>query len=222
MDVRMLMEKEIDTSEFEKEQKKLSKLIKLKDAVQIDDINLIAGCEATTLGNQVICAFAVMSKDFEIIEEKFASRRAQFPYISEFRAYRELPAMIECWEKLENVPDIIIVNGHGICHPRGLGVASHFSLSVNKPTIGVASSLISGEIKNGKIIIDGKITGEELITRKGSKPIYISPGNMISLETAVKIVKKFLKEPHKLPEPLDAAHRYANKIKDELNVQSKA
>ena len=216
------MEKEIDTTDLEKEQKKLSKLIKLKDAVKMEDISLIAGCEATTLGNQVICAIAVMSKDFEIIEEKFVSRRAAFPYIAEFRAYRELPAMIECWEKLENAPDILMVNGHGICHPRGLGLASHFSLSIDKPTIGIASSLIKGEVKNGKIIIHGKITGEELITRQGSKPIYISPGNMISLETAVKIVKKFIREPHKLPEPLDAAHRYASKIKDELNVQSKA
>jgi deoxyribonuclease V len=220
--IRKLMEKEIDTTDLEKEQEKLSKMIKLKDAVKIDDISLVAGCETTTLGNQVICAIAVMSKDFEIIEEKFTSRRAEFPYISEFRAYRELPAMIECWEKLENAPDIIIVNGHGVCHPRGLGLASHFSLSISKPTIGIASSLICGEIKEGKILIDGKECGQELITRKGSKPIYVSPGNMISLETSVKIVKKFLREPHKLPEPLDAAHRYASKIKDELNVQSKA
>lgn len=212
------MEKEIDTSEIEKEQSKLSKLVSLKDSIKFENIQLIAGCETTTLGNQVICAISVMDKNFEIIEEKFSSERARFPYISAFRAYRELPAMLECWSKIENVPDLIIVNGHGILHPRKFGLASHFGISVSKPVIGIANELICGEVKKGKVYFNGKILGEELITKQGSRPVYISPGHMISLNNSVDIVKKLLREPHKLPEPLDAAHRHANKIKDELNL----
>ena len=212
------MKKEIDVSELENEQEKLSKSVKLKDAVKFDDIQMIAGCEATTLGNNVICAISVLSKDLEIIEERFSAKRAEFPYMSEFRAYRELPAMMDCWEKIENAPDVMIVNGHGILHPRKLGLASHFGILIDKPTIGIASSLICGEVKEGKVYFNGKVLGQELLTKKGSKPIYISPGHMISLNTSIEIVKKLIREPHKLPEPLDAAHRYASRIKDELNA----
>lgn len=214
------MEKEpgIDTKELEEEQEKLSKLVRLKDSIKFEDIQLIAGCEVTTLGNQVICAIAVMNKNLGVVEEKFSSQKVRFPYISAFRAYRELPVMLDCWEKIENTPDLIIVNGHGILHPRKFGVASHFGISINKPTIGVANELICGEVKDGKVHVDGKLLGQELAAKKGSKPIYISPGHMISLETSLEIVRKLIREPHKLPEPLDAAHRYANRIKDELNL----
>jgi len=212
------MEKEFDTSKLEEEQEKLSKLVKLKDSIKFDDIQLIAGCEATTLGNQIICAIVVMDKNLEIVEEKFSSQKARFPYISAFRAYRELPAMLDCWEKIENAPDLIIVNGHGILHPRKFGIASHFGISINKPTIGIANELICGEVKDGEVHVDGKVLGQELAAKKGSRPIYISPGHMISLGTSLEIVKKLIREPHKLPEPLDAAHRYANRIKDELNL----
>jgi deoxyribonuclease V len=214
----LFMEKEIDTSKIEEEQKKLSKSVILKDSFDIDEVRLIAGCEVTTLANQVICTIVVMSKDLEMIEEKFVSIRAGFPYLSAFRAYRELPAMVECWEKLENIPDVIIVNGHGILHPRKFGLASHFGLSISKPVIGIADRLICGEVKDNKVYFDGKVLGEQLTTKQGSRPIFISPGHMISLKTSVELVKKLLKEPHKLPEPLDAAHRYANRIKDELNA----
>jgi deoxyribonuclease V len=218
----MEKERNIETKKLEEEQKKLARLVKLKDSLKFEDIQLFAGCEATTLGNHVICAITVMNTNLEVIEEKFAVQRARFPYISAFRAYRELPVMMECWEKIENVPDVIIVNGHGISHPYRFGLASHFGISINKPVIGVASSLLCGEIKEGKIYFEGKVVGEEVVTKKGSNPIYVSPGHMISLNTSVEIVKKLLREPHKLPEPLDAAHRHANKVKDELNVQSKA
>ena len=114
-----------------------------------------------------------------------------------------------------------MVDGNGIAHPRGLGIASHFGLAINKPTIGIASNLMLGRVENGKIYIEKSHVGFEVITKEHASPIYVSPGHLISIGTAVKIVRESLKPPHKMPEPLHWAHRGARREMKRL-VEEKA
>jgi deoxyribonuclease V len=130
--------------------------------------------------------------------------------------------MVEAFNKLNEKPDVVFISGHGISHSR-LGLASHFSLSTGVPTIAVANSLFEENkiSDNGEDILrDNKKekVGKVLQSKENSNPIYVSPGNMISVNTAYNIVKQMIKQPHKLPEPLHLAHKYAKEIAKELNI----
>lgn len=206
----------INLKKLEEEQEKLARAIKLEDEFDFELAGRIAGIESVFLGNKIISAIVVLDEDCEIIEQEYAEEKMNFPYIPEFRAYRELPAMIQAFNKLDEKPDLVFIRGHGILHPRGLGLASHFSIVAGVPSIGIADSLIAGEEKNNDIILNGKVAGRKLETKEGSNPIFVSPGNLISLSTSVELVKKFTREPHKIPEPLRLARRYAKEIMHEL------
>ena len=151
----------------------------------------------------------------EVLEQTYFQDKVSFPYISGFRAYRELPSLVSAIGKLDEKPGLILVNAHGIAHER-LGMASHLSLSTGIPTIGIANKLLAGKIKKGDIILNKKKVGKEFISRENARPLYISPGNMVSLKTSSEIVEKLTIYPHKLPEPLHIVMRYAKKIRKEL------
>lgn len=206
----------IDLKKLEMEQKKLAKTVSLKDAIDFNLADRIAGCDTAMINNKIIAVIVVLDKDMQILEQQYVVKKPDFPYLSGFRAYRELPAMIECYNGLQEQPDVIFIEGHGIAHPRQCGIATHFGISIQKPTIGIAKKLLAGEIKEGNIIIDGKTSGVELQTKEGSRPLYISPGNMISLKTTVELTKKLTIKPHKLPEPLVQARKFANRVSDEI------
>lgn len=206
----------INIPKLEQEQTKLAKALKIRDEKDFDNITRIAGCSNAFFENKIISAIVVLDETLEIVEEKYSEEKINFPYIPGFRAYRELPSMLSCFNKLEERPDLIFIQGHGASHPR-LGLASHFSLAAGIPSIGIAEDLLSGEIKDSKIYLNKKFSSEQIITKEGSRPIYVSPGNLISLETSVKLTKKFILAPHKLPEPLIKSRKYAKSIVNELN-----
>ena len=111
----------------------------------------------------------------------------------------------------------VFIPGIGIAHPR-LGLASHFSLSANVPSIGVSNAIFDCEIKGEEIIRDGKKVGRKLITKPGSKPLYISPGNQISIDTSYALCKQFINLPHKFPEPMHLARKYGRGVEKELKA----
>jgi deoxyribonuclease V len=201
--------------ELEKEQIKLSKLLTIKDSINFDLAEVYAGVENIFKGNRIISAIILM-KENEIIEQKYVTEKVNFPYLSGFRAYRELPAMIKAFDMLEEKPDLIFVRASGIIHKKGLGLASHFSLSVNVPVIGISEDISIGEIKGKDIIFDKKILGKVLQTKKEANPLYVSPGNLISIETAEKLTKKLTTEPRKFPDVLIEAKKYAKKLLKEV------
>lgn len=211
------MKKEI--GKFKEEQVKLAKKIIKKD--DFDSIKLIAGVDQAFIGNNVISGIVVCDyKTMEPVEKKFAITKTPIPYISGFLSYRESPAAVEAFSKLENKPDILIIDAHGIAHPRFFGMASHIGLLLDIPTIGIAKKLMVGKKQDNKIVFNDKIVAQEVKTKEYSKPLYISIGHRVSLKTAVEIVNKCARPPHKLPEPLHLAHRYANKIREkELESQ---
>ena len=202
-------------NKFKEEQLRLAKKVVVKD--EFDEIKLVGGVDQSFKDNKIISAFIVCDyKTMEVVERKYAIVEASVPYIPGYLSYREAPAAVEAFLKLEKKPDIILVEAHGIAHPRKFGMASHVGLLLDKPTIGVAKKLLFGEVKNDKIVIGEEVRGFSLITKEHAKPIFISPGHKISLKTSLEIVKNCIRLPHKLPEPLYLAHRYANKIRKEI------
>lgn len=215
----------IDFKILEKEQLKLAKKIVLKDS--FEKLELIGGVDASYKENEVIAAIVVCDyKTMEIKEKVFASIKAKVPYVAGFLAFREGPAISEAYAKLQLKPDVMIFDGNGILHPRRCGLASHMGILLEQASIGVAKHLFLGELKNTKVYDGKEALAESVVTREHSKPIYISPGHKISLKTSVEIVKHCLRFPHKLPEPLHLAHRYADEVsekieKEELKVDFK-
>lgn len=196
--------------DLKQEQIKLSKKIILKD--DFKKIHTIAGIDQVYQDHEVISCIVVCDyKTLKIIEKQTAKVKASIPYIPGLLAYREMPAAIEAYNKLENKPDVIIVDGHGIAHKRRFGLASHLGLALNKPTIGLAKSLVTGIIENGKIFIEKDMVGFEFKSKPHAKPLYVSPGHLISLGTSLKVITETTKPPHKLPEPLHLAHKFAKK-----------
>jgi len=205
----------IDFNELKKEQIKLAEKVITTD--NFEKITSIAGADQFYAGNKVISAIAVCDyKSLEVIEEKHAIVEGKIPYKSGFLFYKDGPAVIEAFNKLENKPDMLIVKGNGILHPRRIGMASQVGILLDTAAIGVTKNLMLGEVKDGTIYVEKEARGYELITREHAKPIYVSPGHKVSLKTGFEIIKNCLREPHKLPEPLHLAHKYGRKVKKEL------
>ncbi len=212
------VERGIDIKALKKEQEKLSKIVVLKDAFDFANATRFAGVDLETLKTkEILASISVLDENMELVEEKYSIKPAKFPYIPGFRAYRELPAILAAYDKLEESPDVIFIEAHGISHPRGLGLASHLGVSINKPVIGIAKQILVGKEKAEDVLLNGKIIAKKVITKQGSKAFYISPGNMVSLNSAVAIVKKCIREPHKLPEPLVQARKICQRVKKEMN-----
>jgi deoxyribonuclease V len=205
--------------DLKKEQIRLAKKITAKD--DFEEINYIGGCDQAFIGNKVISAAVVMDyKTLSVVEKKYAVVEAPIQYIPGFLSYREGPAVVEAMSKLNQKPDILLVDANGILHPLRIGMASHLGILLDTPTIGVAKKLLLGEEKDGIITVDGEKRAVVLKTKEHSKPIYVSPGHRVSLKTADEVVRKCMVEGHKLPEPLHEAHKYSNKIRDKMLAES--
>jgi deoxyribonuclease V len=158
--------------------------------------------------------------DLTLLETATAKGRSSFPYIPGLLTFREAPILLEAFFKLRTRPDLILIDGHGIAHPRSMGIAAHIGLILNLPSIGCAKSRLIGthaELapERGKMIplVDGgRIVGMVLRTRDGVKPVYVSPGHKMDMETSVKIVLTLCRR-YRIPEPLRQAHILVNQLR---------
>ncbi|HEX5840443.1 MAG TPA: deoxyribonuclease V [Anaerolineales bacterium] len=151
------------------------------------------------------------------VEAVTADAPLVFPYIPGLLAFREGPAVLAAWEMLENKPDLLMFDGQGIAHPRGIGIASLMGLWLERPTIGVAKSRLYG--KHTEVgaargdraeLLDrkGNVIGTVLRTRERTNPLYISPGHRIDVQHATEFVMACLIG-YRLPEPTRWAHKIA-------------
>jgi deoxyribonuclease V len=207
----------IDIKKLEDEQTRLAKQLELKDKIDFSLADRFGAIETIFVKNKILCCIIVCDKNYEILDRAYVFDKVVFPYIAGFRDYRELSSMIEAYAKLNEKPDVVFIQGQGIIHPR-LGLASHFSLNAGVPSIGVSNSVINCKIKGEDIFSNEKKTGKVLISKLQSKPMYVSPGNQISLDSAYELCKKFINLPHKLPEPMHLAGKYSREVKKELGV----
>src|SRR3989344_2746701 len=168
----------MDLVELKREQAKLSYRVKLENSFQ--EIKTIGAAECQVIGNKLLATVVVCEfPSFKVKEQKSYTLDNPLPFKQGFAAYREMPAMIEEVNQLEEEPDLLLVKGDGIVHPRGLGIASHLGLELNLATIGIQDSLTFGNLQDGKILADGRVVGFEIKTKEFSNPIFISPGHNI-------------------------------------------
>ncbi|MBN1644417.1 endonuclease V [Candidatus Woesearchaeota archaeon] len=207
----------VDTKKLRDIQRKIAKEIRTSDEIKKEDVHKIAGFETAFAGDKIICAAVVLdAKTFEVIEKKHTISKIPMQYIPGFLAFREGPAIMQTYYSLEFEPEVLMIPGHGVAHPLKCGLASYIGVELEKATIGVCKKILVGEVKKGKLIILNETRGEEVTTREHAKPLYVSAGHMISLKNSVDLVKKSIIPPHKLPEPLHEARKYAKKIINEL------
>ena len=194
----------------------LSKKVLLKDNYSV--INKIACVDASYSKDTVFAIAALFDyPSSRMLKYVVVKDIVNIPYVPGLLAFREAPFYIKALKRLGlNNIDLILVDGHGIAHPRRLGIAAHIGVVLSKPTIGIAKKKLYGEIRtinNKKYIID-PITNEKLgiVLSIRRRDIFISPGNMISIESAYNIVKKLIKG-HSLPEPLYVTDKLTKAIK---------
>lgn len=149
-----------------------------------------------------------------------ATVRLAFPYVPGLLSFRELPVLAEAWRRLEERPDVLIFDGQGIAHPRRMGLAAHGGLLFDVPAVGCAKSLLVGrhgalgEERGATAEIEhrGEVVGMAVRTRTGVKPVYVSPGHLMDLETAVEIVLRASPR-YREPETTRRAHRLVNDLR---------
>ncbi len=211
---------DFETKRLVRIQKRLKEKVVLEDRFgrsgQFNN-STVAGVDLGYRRERAVCAAVVM--DFtalEIIEKKTIETEVTFPYIPTFLAFREAPPILKVLDGLEF--DIAIIDGQGIAHPRGIGIASHIGVLLDIPTIGVAKNRLCGEVNAVEkinapepIFLNRIKVGYAVKTKKNTNPIYISPGHRVSVDAALRIALGCIKD-HKLPEPLRLAHDLANKF----------
>jgi deoxyribonuclease V len=165
----------------------------------------------------------------EIMEISTVTDSVTFPYVPGLLTFREAPLLLAAFEKLKNIPDLILVDGQGIAHPRRIGLASHLGVVLNIPTIGCAKSRLCGEhdmpgMKAGsytELEDRGEVIGAVLRTRDGVKPVYVSIGHMVDLPSAVRWVGACCRG-YRLPEPTRLAHQAAGGNLKEVKILTAA
>ena len=211
----------INTRELRNVQRKIAKEVRTSDELKKEEIKKIAGFDTAFSGDKIICAAVVYDiSTGQVIEKKHTITKSPMPYIPGYRAFREGPAIMQTYYSLETEPEIMMIQGHGVSHPLKCGLASYVGAELGKATIGVAKKILVGEVKDGKLVILNETRGEEVITKEHAKPLYVSAGNFVSLKTAVDLVRKYTVDPHKMPEPLHFAHKYAKEILEEMKAKT--
>ncbi len=191
---------------------------------------LIAGVDSSFIkkdGQEYILTVIVVLSfpELEVVEKKYLTNKVSFPYVPGLLSFREGPSFIKTWKRLNCEPEVVFFDGQGIAHPRGLGFASHMGLWIDRPTIGVAKTRLYGteeEIplkKNEWKYLrhpenSGEIIGAVLLTKEGTNPLYISPGNLITLDDSIRLTLSCVGN-YRLPEPTRIAHSLTQSIKKE-------
>ena len=178
---------------------------------------LVGGADASydRVDKRIYGALAVFTyPDLTLVEEVALDGPCPFPYIPGLLSFREAPIIVEIWKRLATPPEVLLVDGQGIAHPRGLGIAAHLGLLLDVPTIGVAKSKLVGEGEEpGReagaatpLFWQGQIVGWILRTRTGVRPLFISPGHRMSLSDSRELTLGCVRG-YRLPEPLRRADR---------------
>jgi deoxyribonuclease V len=154
------------------------------------------------------------------VERHDARRRLAYPYVPGLLSFREAPVLLRAIERLSRAPDLLLVDGQGLAHPRGFGLACHLGLLLDLPTIGIAKSLLAGEHApvprragaHRPLVLRGRQVGWVLRTRTGVKPVYVSPGHRVSMSRALLLARR-LRGPYRIVEPLRHADRLTRLVR---------
>ncbi|MFH1282317.1 MAG: endonuclease V [bacterium] len=202
----------------------ISQVSAIKD---IAEIKRIGACDIaySKNGKKVYAVCLIYTfPDLKLLERKILKKEVKkmFPYVPGYLSFREAPILLELLKKISKIPDVLIMDGHGIAHPRGVGLASHIGLFLDIPTIGCAKSLLYGHtqepppgVKGAYTFIKddgGSLIGMTLRTREYKNPVYVSVGNKLNLDMATDIIMKLLGK-YRIPEPIRQADLETKRIK---------
>jgi len=160
------------------------------------------------------------SFEFEHVETVVAEEKTRFPYIPGLLSFREAPVCLEAVERLTGQPDLFMIDGQGVAHPRRLGLAAHLGLFLDKPTVGCAKSRLIGTYEEPGpekgaygLLHDGpEVIGAVVRTRSRVKPVFVSVGNKCTLEDAIRITLACAAR-YRIPEPTRLAHQAVSRLK---------
>lgn len=188
---------------------------------RLEPITTVAGVDAGFEENGSITRAAVVVLSFPeltVLETAIARLPTMFPYVPGLLSFREIPALLNALGQLQQIPNLILCDGQGIAHPRRFGIASHLGVLMDRPTIGVAKSRYIGSFEEPGIAKGSwsplwdreEVIGAVLRSRQGTKPLFVSPGHRISLETAIAYVLACTPK-YRLPETTRLADRLASR-----------
>lgn len=194
------------------------------------DIELIAGADISwnKFSDILYAAIVVLRLDtLEVIAHAGVTSTARFPYLPGLLSFREAPPLLEAWEKLSVRPDALMLDGQGIAHPRRFGIGSHIGLWLNLPTLGCAKTLLTGKYEEPALtagstspLIDREETiGVVLRTKDRVNPVYISPGHLMDIPSAVDLATRCVRRDsvgrskYRIPEPTRLAHLCVNSMR---------
>ncbi len=203
---------DLTVEEAIKLQQNLAKDVVKHDVIEEKKIRHICGVDVSYRGNKAFsCAVVIERKSSAVVESAYNESIVENPYIPGLLFLRESEPILAVLDKLHDY-DLLMVDGHGLLHPRRFGIACYIGVKIDRPTIGVGKSLLCGTVvqKNNSqmVLLDGKKLG--IVLKTNSKPIYVSIGHKVSLRTASKIAKEVTK--HRIPEPLRLADINSRKI----------
>jgi deoxyribonuclease V len=214
-----LHEWDVSTAEARAIQSELASRVDLTDSIAVDEIATVAGVDNTYLkanGTTSACAVVVALSfpELEVIETAVSWRPVTFPYVPGLLSFREAPAVLAACAGLAAEPDVFLFDGQGYAHPRRLGLASHLGVILDRPAIGCAKSRLIGQYEEPRrefgvwtpLLAGDEVVGAAVRTRPRHKPLFVSPGHKVSVETAVAITLACCRNGNFLPEPTRLAH----------------
>jgi deoxyribonuclease V len=214
VEVKKLHDWQVSLSEARDIQRRLAG--EVSKISEVTSPHFVAGVDISVMRAQGMATGAVVVLSYpelKLIESRVVSGKLEFPYIPGLLSFRESPLTLAACRELSVTPDLILVDGQGIAHPRRMGLASHLGLFLEKPTIGCAKSLLCGTCEMPgeepgsytEILDRGEVIGAALRTKPAVKPVYVSIGHRVDLETAIQWVLNCCRG-HRLPEPARLAH----------------
>lgn len=184
---------------------------------------LIAGADISyDKGSPVLFAAVVVLRadTLEVVENAGVVSQATFSYIPGYLSFREAPAVLQAFERLTHEPDVVMLDGQGIAHPRGLGLACHLGLWLDKPTVGCAKSRLVGQFtepgrergSTSPLVYHGREVGRVVRTKTGVQPLFVSPGHLADMDSSVQLVLA-CDGGYRVPEPTRHAHLHVNALR---------
>jgi deoxyribonuclease V len=198
-------------------QRQLAAQVDTRSRLDLASIRLIAGVDVSVRDNHSQAAVVILRyPELEVIETVRADQPTPFPYIPGLLSFREGPVLVKAFEQVVNVPDVFIFDGMGIMHPRRLGIASQMGLWLQRPTVGCGKTYFIGQYAepgpeqgaHSPLTDKGDMIGAVVRTRANVKPVFISPGHLCDLESAVELTLRCTTR-YRLPEPIRHAHHAA-------------
>jgi len=185
-------------------------------------VKLVAGADLAYLadGSRAWAAVVLWSPaDSSVVETVTVSGRPGFPYVPGYLSFREGPLLLRAFKRLQHLPDLVLFDGQGIAHPRGLGLAAHLGVLLDLPSVGCAKSRLVGEHGEpgprrgdwAPLLLEGRRVGAVLRTRESVKPLWISPGHRMGIPQAVRWALACCRT--RVPEPIRLAEQAVNRLK---------